>query len=169
MANESIQDPLAELKDIHLPPPPELWPPAPGWWLLAFIAIGICLYLVYLGIKYWRKNAYRRLALKELEDVFEQHKGQHTTLMTETNDLLKRVALTRYPRESVANLTGESWVAFLDASGGVHDFSMGAGQVLVDGPYTNPGATDADDRYSFDEEALHSAARSWIKRHGALT
>ncbi len=164
MANEAIQDPLAELKDIHLPPPPEFWPPAPGWWLLAALATLACAYLIYLGVKYWRKNAYRRYALAELEQIFAQYKGQDSIIMTETNELLKRVALTRYPRDKVANLTGESWVAFLDASANVHDFSMGPGQVLVDGPYAN----DNKQGQPVDEAALFAAAQVWIKKHGAL-
>lgn len=162
MANEAMQDPLAELKDIHLPPPPDLWPPAPGWWLLAALAVAALAYLIYLAIKYWRKNAYRRYALGELEKIFSQNKGQHAVIMAQTNELLKRVALTHYPRDQVAHLTGESWVAFLDASAGVHDFSMGPGQVLVDGPYAKSEAQQ------FDELALLAAAQIWIKKHGAL-
>ena len=30
-------DPLAELRDIHLPGPIEVWPPALGWWLVAIL------------------------------------------------------------------------------------------------------------------------------------
>ncbi|MDP7406676.1 MAG: DUF4381 domain-containing protein, partial [SAR324 cluster bacterium] len=31
------QDPLAALRDVHLPPAVSWWPPAPGWWIIFFI------------------------------------------------------------------------------------------------------------------------------------
>ena len=35
----SIENPLVNLKDIHLPSPVSFWPPAPGWWILAVLLI----------------------------------------------------------------------------------------------------------------------------------
>ncbi|HMM26605.1 MAG TPA: DUF4381 domain-containing protein, partial [Pseudoxanthomonas mexicana] len=44
------------LRDVHVPPAPSLWPPAPGWWLLAGVVV-----LMLLGIAAWRWHRRRRL------------------------------------------------------------------------------------------------------------
>lgn len=162
MAGESLPDPLAELRDIHLPAAPELWPPAPGWWLLGLILAGLCFYGIYLLIQLWRKNAYRRQALIELERIFEQSTHSESQLLADINELLKRVALSRFPREEVAQLSGESWVAFLDTRVKTQDFSMGAGQVLMDGPYTAAPKTPTD------ITELQRITRHWIQHHKAV-
>ncbi len=152
-------DPLAELRDIHMPGPIETWPPAPGWWILAAIAIGIVLYVIYLLIRNWRANRYRREALSEMHDLFAswQANGDDLAYIEALQNLLKRVALSSFPREDVACLTGEAWVQFLDRSTGSHDFSMGEAEVLIDGNY-RPDV-------SVDVHALHATSVQWIKRH----
>lgn len=152
-------DPLAELRDIHMPAPIETWPPAPGWWLLAALATALVIYLIYLAIKHWRANRYRREALAEMSVLLNtwHEDGNDKAYIEALQQLLKRVALTTFPREDVASLTGEAWVQFLDRSSGSHDFSMGEAEVLIDGNY-RPDV-------SIDVPALHSAAAQWIKQH----
>lgn len=153
-------DPLSQLRDIHVPEHITTWPPAPGWWLLAalaVIAIGAAIWWLH---RRWRGNRYRREALAELEALrhdFDRTQVTHDYL-ERFSALLKRVALTHYPRESVANLTGERWVEFLDRTTGTTEFSMGVGQVLVSGPYE--AAPDAD------IERLHELGEYWIRQHG---
>lgn len=157
-------DPLAELRDIHLPPPVDAWPPAPGWWLLAIVIIGVLVALALLLFRRWRANRYRREALEELTNLrraYEQH-GDVEAWLRDYEALLKRVALTRYPREEVASLTGEAWVAFLDNTIGSHEFSMGPGQVLIDGHYRPASELNA----GIEVDALHELGKQWIKHHG---
>ena len=60
------QDPLAQLRDIHLPETVGLWPLAPGWWLLIALIIGA----LVTGIIYWRRryqsNAFKRQAINHI-------------------------------------------------------------------------------------------------------
>ncbi len=152
-------DPLAELRDIHMPAPIEVWPPAPGWWLLAIIAALAVLAGLFWLYRRWRSNRYRREALAELRTLMSawQEHGDDHRYLTELQALLKRTALTSFPREEVASLTGEAWVAFLDHSTGTHEFSMGDAEVLIDGNY-NPNA-------KIYVENVHSIAEHWIRKH----
>ena len=136
-------DPLAALRDWHLPDPVSWWPPAPGWWLVAGLALGAIALAVVLGRRRWRQGAAVRTALGELEFL----RGQLGAgldpggFAAAVSILLRRLALTRFPRERVAGLSGASWLAFLDATGGGDAFSHGPGRMLAELPYRAPGET----------------------------
>ena len=70
--------------------------------------------------------------------------------------LLRRVALATSPRATVAELSGETWTAFLARTGG--DFGPLA-PILADAPYRPASA--------FDGSAALAAARRWIRRQHA--
>lgn len=128
-------DPLQGLRDIHLPTPVSFWPPAPGWWLLAlFIVI-----LVFATLWLWRRHrrhAYRRTALKRLQQLHQAlNEGQsETSIIAELSLLLRRTAISRYGRQQVAALQGSAWLEFLDRTGRHTPFTA-EGQALLDAPY----------------------------------
>lgn len=156
---QQTADPLAELRDIQLPPGIETWPPAPGWWLVAAVMLGLLGAALWALFQYWRRNRYRREARTQLRDIYaqwEQTRDDHAYLQA-VQTLLKRVALTRFPRSNVASLTGEAWVLFLDQSSGSHDFSMSQSEALIDGNYRQ----DAQ----IDPAALQQSALQWINLH----
>jgi hypothetical protein len=152
-------DPLAQLRDIHQPAMIESWPPAPGWWLLAALGLAVVIAVIVWAYRHWHANRYRREAERELSDLLADWRLQQDDFayLQSLQLLLKRVALTRFPREDVASLTGEAWVQFLDRSTGSHDFSMGETEVLIDGNYR----TNA----TINVEALQHIALKWIKKH----
>jgi hypothetical protein len=152
-------DPLAELRNIHLPDPVSSYPTAPGWWLLATLIL-VCTYLLIRWlIRYWRSNRYRRVGISQLNEIFKQFEANEDAkqYLASFSELLKRLALTIYPREQVASLTGEEWVAFLDRSAKSKAFSMGAGQVLMYSTYEREA--------SFDVQELHQLGLNWIRKH----
>ena len=152
-------DPLAELRDIHMPQFMDIWPPAIGWWLLVALVLTLLIYGGYRLYRRWRGNRYRREAIAELKALrvdYQSH-GDDARYIAGFQALLKRVALTYYPREDVARLTGESWVAFLDRTARSQKFSMGKGQTLIDANYLPEPAADIG--------ALHDLGRHWIKNH----
>ena len=152
-------DPLAALRDIHMPQFLDIWPPAIGWWLLVALVLALLIYAGYRLYQSWRSNRYRREAINELKQLrvdYQSH-GDDARYIADFQTLLKRVALTHYPREDVARLTGESWVAFLDRTARSREFTMGKGQTLVDANYLPEPEVDIG--------ALHDLGRHWIKHH----
>jgi len=159
LAPPAQTDPLANLRDIHIPGAIDPWPPAIGWWLLAAAALIAISYGIYRVFKWWKSNQYRREGTRALKYLMENHASEKQYLR-DYSDLLKRIALSAYARESVANLTGEAWVSFLDRSTGTQEFSMGEGQILIQGNYElNP---------SVDVDKLHRLGLYWIKKHRKL-
>ncbi len=144
-----MNEPLANMRPLHLPAPVGWWPPAPGWWLL------LALLLLIAGLAWWyyRRTALRRAALAELRRL-QQGAPDDTRLTVDLNQLLRRVALARFPRAQVAALSGTDWLQFLDTQ--VSGFVDGPGRVLATAPYR------ADCR--LDRAALLGLAAQWIRR-----
>ena len=161
-AANSNGNPLEQLADIHLPDPVSIWPLALGWWLLLaliFIALTIAL---LLRVRHQR-NAYRRLALAELEQSYARLTRHQSTsqYLQELNALLKRVALSRYGKGFNPSLKGQAWLQWLDASCSQlpGSFTQLGGQLLVEGLYQkNPQG---------DIAALHQLALAWVRKHPA--
>jgi len=108
-------DPLAQLRDIHLPADAGWWPPAIGWWVLAgLILAGLAALALWL-LRRHRRQAWRRQALAELNDLANRAEPS-TEWVVELNQLLKRVAARCYPERSVARMTGTRWSDFLTAT-----------------------------------------------------
>ncbi len=131
---------LSKLRDIVLPDPPPLWPPAAGAWValgmvvIAAILIGMRLHTAR------RRNAYRRAGLLLLSNAETAHDVSVT---------LKRVALAVFPRDKVASLYGDDWAAFLHETCPSRNFAS-----MVK---TDPSA-------EYGEEIVELAG-TWIRQH----
>lgn len=158
---------LKDLKDIHLPAHVGLWPPAPGGWLALVLAVLLMSALLYFGIKHYRKKAYRRVALRELQIIESRYlHGTTATLGTVTFEnalvqVLKRTALTAYPRSEVARLTGEEWLRTMNQLAGLNQFDTALGRCLLDQRFA-PHTRTIDQAQARD---LLKLARDWIKKH----
>ena len=106
------QDPLSQLRDIHLPETGGLWPPAPGWWVLAILLIAVLAALVWLFIRRRQRNRWFRSARAELARL-ERSAATTPAWFTQLNTLLKQAARERYPEQHPDALTGDAWVEFL--------------------------------------------------------
>ena len=149
-------DPLAGLRDYHLPEPVPWWPLAPGWWLLL---IAVLLLVALFAWWLWRRrrcHAAAREAARELQRLqaaLDRH-GDIAGFARGLSKLLRRYALTAFPGEAAAALTGEDWLAFLDAHGGDGRFAAGPGRQLVEAPYRATVDVRTDE--------LAALVRAWI-------
>jgi len=110
-------DPLADLRDIHLPETISNWPPAYGWWVLVALSITLLGLTCFYIIKSYQKSAYRRTALKLFENIntdYHQHKNEKRWL-NDITKLLKRTCIIAYPKTSFSDLSGNEWLYFLDS------------------------------------------------------
>jgi len=106
---------ITQLAPAHAPPPPGWWPLAPGWWgLLILLAVMVAGYI------YWQRRPavrLRRIALRELKNL-QATIIDDIILARELELLLRRYAVARFGRDTVANLSGERWIAFVVKHGG---------------------------------------------------
>ena len=158
---QAMPQEILQLKDIHLPLTPELWPPAPGWWLLTVaVLVAVAWTTIYL-MRLWRRYRLQKEILAELTELQRYSDEQVPQFLAEISILLRRVAMMKFPRQQVAALNGSGWLSFLDLHGGDGEYSNGVGSVLAEGPYARHSVAGNQ----IDKDALLSLARKWIKRN----
>jgi hypothetical protein len=145
---------LKQLAPAHAPPPPGWWPPAPGWWALALLFLLITAVLFYR----WRRPStrLRRTALRELKQL-QAHAVSDAQLANELQNLLRRYAVAAYGRGTVAGLSGDAWLAFLETHGAV-ELAGETGRNMLELAYGNHEL--AIDRARWLEGA-HAFLRGW--------
>lgn len=146
-----MRAPLEQLHDFYQPPPPSWRPQTVGSYVtLSILAILLIALLAFLWHR-WRTNRYRREALHELANTDVRH----------ISELLKRTALSAWPRAEVAALTGPTWLTFLNASVKEAPFDSGVAQQLEMLAFSTVEPTQED------ESTIRHAASLWIKHHTA--
>ena len=101
-------DPLAQLKDIHTPEPIHNYPVAIGWWIVTIATIVLLIWL-------WRKFA-KAKKLKQQQKLALANLESNDLSIADIQATLKWAALSYFPRQQVASLYGEKWLAFLKSN-----------------------------------------------------
>ncbi|MDF1851561.1 MAG: DUF4381 domain-containing protein [Verrucomicrobiales bacterium] len=95
---------LQNLHDLVAPAEISWWPLAPGWYGMATLLLVAAIWLCFRAWKQWRRNAYRRAAMKQLEQAADG---------TEVAEILRRTALAFASRDEIASKTGDDWADWL--------------------------------------------------------
>jgi len=149
-----------QLRDIHLPSSPDLWPPAPGWWLLTTIILFLCawLFLKFLAAqKQKKKQQAIYAALKPIEQKLLSKPTNQA--VADLNIFIRQLALMYFPQTEIASLSGRQWLAFLDQSGKTQQFTHGAGRILAEAPYL-PEHQKVEKPQA---KALLKVVKKWVK------
>jgi hypothetical protein len=146
---------LSNLRDIVLPPEVPMWPPAPGWWIVAAACLAMAGGVAAMAMLRHRRNAYRREALRALEGIDGL---AEPAAARQVSIILKRAALATYPREEVAQLSGAAWLDFLDRTGRTEAFTQGPARSLLALAFGGAGDKEA-------MAAIVEESQRWIRTH----
>jgi hypothetical protein len=148
------QDPLTQLRDIHLPDPISIWPPAIGWWLLMAIIIVLAIAIRW-AIKRHLVYKKRQLMINhELANVLADYKrkGNFQVYIQALSELLKRAAISLRNDSHVAAYSGEQWQQYIKQYTSVDQKDLC--QYFGNNVYQRKGSGDVP--------ALQKFARDWI-------
>ncbi len=117
------QDPraqlLAKMHDVKTPDAVSWWPPAPGWYVVAILLLGLVGVLIYQAICRYKKRRYRKIALKSLSNIrhqlYQSKALNSQQAVQESMQLMKRTFFSAYPgsRRYIAGLEGSAWIQLL--------------------------------------------------------
>lgn len=148
-----------EFVEIDVAPPVPYTPITVGWYLLAGVAVGLLIRASVLAVRRYRKDVYRRRALRELAELRALLGTERERALHAVPGLLKRCALAVFPRERVAALSGAPWIDFLEQKA-PSVLSSNSKQALITLVTGSASALPA----SVDAKLLEDVAR-WVQRH----
>jgi hypothetical protein len=158
---------LAHLRESPLPDPVSWMPQTVGWYAVLGLVLLAAGRVAWRSLRRHWRNRYRRSALVELDGIARdlQRQDRRAAALAAVPDLLKRTALSAYPRDEVASLGGDAWLSFLDRTLGATCFASGEGRALCEWAYA-PGPRLARVPDESVREVLR-LARRWISDHEA--
>lgn len=159
-SGRALSDMLLErLQDIHGAAEPSWWPPAPGWWVVAGVALAAAVFGLVVLWRAVRVRLRRRRLMRELDELARAYDPAErpADYIAAINRWFRGVALRAFPDSDCARLQGAAWVEFIRARL-PRVPEAAALDALVDGPYR----PDPE----FDPAALKGLARKWLTAHG---
>lgn len=145
---------LSGLKDIHLPALPAMFPPPPIFFISLF-----CLLLFIVGVIFTVRQMYRLTAKKQALQKIEalKYENPYDAALIVT-DLLRRLALMRFPKEKIIHLTGRQWKNFLIRTSPRKTFQGKTGMIIENVQYAPKNAFS-----NIDLSQLLDDCADWIR------
>jgi hypothetical protein len=144
-------------------PPVSWWPLAPGWYGLAFVVTVSALALLRQTRRRSVRDRYRHEALAELARL----RAESLPVAAAVADrmvLLKRTALSAYPRAEVASLYGPDWWRYLDEHVDQALFAPDLGAECEALAYRDRDSDESEEATRRFERFDHAVER-WIREH----
>ena len=152
-------DPLAQLRDIHLPETISWWPPAIGWWLLVITIISAIAVIIYCIIRRKKQQRYRKEAIALLDECYREWSvsKDNSHCFSKINGLLKRTAITAFPGSEANKLHGRQWLEFLNEKCPTDPFD----KVMMD----HFSRYQYQREMSLDIKQFYHCSHQWIQQH----
>ena len=163
------------IEEVYLPASIAWWPHTLGWKVLLVCLVCWLGLVVIRAYGKWQGNRYRRQALLQLAAIrqsqasFKQHpdgsaqyKLAKQNALKQLPALLKLTALHAYPRNEVAQLSGEVWLRYLNECCASPCFDSSSGALLLAIDYQAATKWQADHAQT---DALFSACQQWLQQH----
>ena len=126
-------DPLAALRDIQEPPPPILWPFAPGWWLLGVVTIALLIWFawrLYQTYRLFRPYRLLRRLTRQTNVMRRENKLDAREYVNQINELYKRLMVHVETSTRASRLFGDPWLSELEQRFPDTTFMKGPGRCL---------------------------------------
>lgn len=143
------------LRDIHLPDAISWWPPAIGWWILLALIISVLIFLpkLYRRVTFTPLNKVANITFQNIVAKYKESNND-STLIVETSQFLRQIAMSYCGREDVAQLTGEKWVHALNNITKQNHFTDDLKLSLVNAPYQK--------NIDLDTEQFINTVQNWL-------
>jgi len=148
---------INQLRDLHFPEPPSIWPLAYGWNMTMLLITIVLGYILYKIVKKWIRFRAKRIAIKKIDILKSNASTESNVIQIATlSILLRRVGLAYFNREKIAGLTGINWLEFLDETGDTDEFTKGVGKLLITAPYQK--------HVNHDLSELMDIVKHWVEK-----
>ncbi len=101
-------DPLANMRDIHLAEPISQFPMAMGWWISLLLLLMVVVIIAKLTIRLLQRRRIQRHLMNEIEQLAAQDNWPMQIMI-----LMKRVAMTHLPACDIQALSGDEWINWM--------------------------------------------------------